>query len=488
MIEVCSSFIDGAFTHGSSGARLPVVSPIDGTEIAFIAEAAKEEVDDAVTAARNAFEAGEWRNSSVVAKQKVLRRIAALIRENADILAQRECSNTGIPLKQIVERHVPRAAENFEFFADFIGQVQNESSEQIAPYLSVVRREPVGVAAVIAPWNAPLALATMGLASALAFGNSVILKPSEFTPLEFVQIFEILAQAGIPKGVVGLVNGRGPVTGSALVNNPDIDAIVFIGGTEAGRKIGEAAGRNLTKYVAELGGKSANIITPQCALDRAIDATLLGSFSNNGQQCLAGSRILVAEQVLDEFLSKFIQRVQKLKIGDPRDPSTEIGPVINLAQYDRVLSFSNGSDAQILTGGHRATGFDQGLYIEPTVALASSNSSPLCQEEIFGPFATVLSYRDIEEAIEIANDSQYGLVAYLWCDHLPTVMKVQDGLRVGTVWVNTPVTRDLRLPFGGFKNSGIGRTGGVYCRDLFTEEKVLTMPMRDFPVAQIGLS
>ena len=324
----------------------------------------------------------------------------------------------------------------------------------------------------------------MEMAGALVFGNCCILKPSELTPLEFVPLLELLREAGIPDGVVGLVNGRGPVTGAALVKHPGIDVVAFIGGTKTGRHIARAAGGNLKKYVAELGGKSANIVTAECDFERALDAALVGIFSNNGQQCLAGSRILVDETIAERFIERFVERTRRLKVGDPRDMATELGPVISKAQYDRVLAFA--ADADVLTGGTRAEGFDKGYYVAPTVALAHDNTTRLCQEEIFGPFATFLTYRGIDQAIEIANQSEFGLVAYLWSNDLPTVMRVQDALQAGTIWVNTPVARDLRAPFGGFKNSGVGRTGGLSSRALFTEEKVVTIPMGDFPIARMG--
>ena len=484
MIELCTSFIAGHFTDGAGAERLPVINPHDESVVAELAEASEAEVAHAVATARAAFAKGEWRRATVAQRQVVLRRIAALIREREDELAQRELANTGIPIRQIRERHVSRAAHNFEFFADYIGQASNESYEQEPPYLTIVRREPVGVAALIAPWNAPLALATMEMAGALAFGNCCILKPSELTPLEFVTIMQIARDAGVPDGVVGLVNGRGPVTGKALVENPGVDAVVFIGGTETGRTIARAAAGNLKKYTAELGGKSANIITANCDRERALDAALQGIYANNGQQCLAGSRILVEESIAEEFIAKFVARAQRIRVGNPADMATEVGPVISRAQYDRVLRFAG--EAEILTGGTRAAGFDKGYYIAPTVARAYDNSLPLCQEEIFGPFATFLTFRDIDEAIAIANDSEFGLVAYLWSDHMPTVMKATDLLAAGTLWVNTPMTRDLRAPFGGFKNSGVGRTGGQYSRALFTEEKVLTLPMAEFPIAKFG--
>jgi 5-carboxymethyl-2-hydroxymuconic-semialdehyde dehydrogenase/aminomuconate-semialdehyde/2-hydroxymuconate-6-semialdehyde dehydrogenase len=483
-IEQCRSFIDGRWVDRPSAERLPIVSPVDESVIAELQEADAATVAEAVEAARRAFRKGSWRSLTVVQRQAILYRVRDLILERADEIADLECANTGIPLRQVRERHVPRAAANFAFFAEAIGQQSGQLYEQQAPYLTMVRQEPVGVAALIAPWNAPIALATMELAAALAYGNSCVLKPSELTPLEFGPLMDICRDAGIPDGVVNLVNGRGPITGAALVSHGEVDAIAFIGGTETGREIGAAAGRGLKSYLAELGGKSANIVTESCDFERALDASLVSIFSNNGQQCLAGSRILVDRRIADAFIGRFVERTKRLIIGNPRDPSTEIGPVINRAQYDRVLQFAGG--AERLCGGSRAAGFDNGYFLEPTAVMASSNSTPLCQEEIFGPFATFLTYDTIEEAIEIANDSRYGLVGYLWCEHWPTIAKVIDELRTGTVWVNTPVARDLRAPFGGFKESGLGRSGGDASRRHFTEEKVVTLPMGDFPIPKLG--
>jgi 5-carboxymethyl-2-hydroxymuconic-semialdehyde dehydrogenase/aminomuconate-semialdehyde/2-hydroxymuconate-6-semialdehyde dehydrogenase len=483
-IEQCRSFIGGQWLDRPSAERLPIISPADESVVAELQEADADTVAKAVDAARASFRQGAWRMLPVKERQAVLYRIRDLILQNADRIADLECANTGIPIRQIRERHVPRAAANFGFFAEVIGQESGRVLEQQAPYLTIVRHEPLGVAALIAPWNAPIALATMELAAALAYGNSCILKPSELTPLEFGPLMDICRDAGVPDGVVNLVNGRGPVTGAALVAHPDVDVVAFIGGTETGREIGAAAGRGLKNYLAELGGKSANIITGSANFDRALDAALLSIYSNNGQQCLAGSRILVERSISDRFIAAFAERVRRIRVGDPRDPATEVGPVISRAQYDRVLRYAG--DADLVCGGKRAEGFERGYFVEPTVARASSNDLPLCQEEIFGPFATFLTFEDLDDAIRIANDSRYGLVGYLWCEHWPSIARVMDELRTGTIWVNTPVARDLRAPFGGFKESGVGRSGGDASRRHFTEEKVVTLAMRDFPIQKLG--
>ncbi len=485
-----TSYIDGRW-QPAAGVALPVVSPVSEKPIATLHEADAAQVDAAVTAARRAFEAATWSGAAVAERKQVLLRVRDGILARSEELAQLEVAHTGVPIAQARGRHVPRAALNFEFFAEFISQASSPLFDQNPDYLTFVRHEPAGVAALIAPWNAPLALATMKVAGAIAFGNSCVLKPSEWTPLSFVPLMQLLADAGVPAGVVNLVNGRGPVTGNALVGHPGVDVVAFTGGTATGRLIGEAAGRGLKKVVTELGGKSANIIFADADLERALDAALVAVFANNGQQCLAGSRLLLQRPIAAQFIERFVARVRSLRIGDPLDTATEIGPLISAAQRDRVLAFAaqarTGPGYEVLCGG-RAAALAPGFYVEPTVVRATSNSLPVCREEIFGPFVTILEFDDAEEAFAIANDSQFGLVSYVWSASLATVTAALRALRAGVIWVNTPLTRELRAPFGGYKNSGVGRDGGAWSRALFTEEKTVTIPVRDFPILRMGSS
>jgi 5-carboxymethyl-2-hydroxymuconic-semialdehyde dehydrogenase/aminomuconate-semialdehyde/2-hydroxymuconate-6-semialdehyde dehydrogenase len=282
------------------------------------------------------------------------------------------------------------------------------------------------------------------------------------------------------------------VTGAALVAHDDVDVVAFTGGTATGRQIGASAGAGLKKVVTELGGKSANIVFADADLDRALDAALIAIFSNNGQQCLAGSRILLQESIADEFIDGFVARARNLRIGDPFDTATEIGPLISAAQRDRVLRHAETAraapDIDILHGGRKWAGADSGFYVEPTVVRATTNAAATCQEEIFGPFATFLTFADFDDAMQIANDTEFGLVSYVWSRDVGTIMAATDALRSGVVWVNTSLTRELRAPFGGYKNSGVGRDGGEWSRALFTEEKTVTVPRRDFPIARLGVS
>lgn len=490
--ELVRSLIGGDWT-GGGGQRLAVHYPATGAQVSELAEADAAEVDAAVRAARRAFDTGDWPGLSTPARQAVLMACHDTILAHAEELAGLECLNLGVSLHELRTRHMARAAYNFRFFAEFIGQVRGEVYDQTEGYRSLVLREPVGVAALIAPWNAPCALASMKLAAALAFGNTCVLKPSEQTPLALARLVELLHGAGLPPGVVNLVNGRGPVTGAALVDHPGVDLVSFTGGTETGRAIMAAAGRRLVPCTMELGGKSANIIFASADYDRALDSALASIFSNNGQQCLAGSRILVEEAIADRFISDFTNRTRSLRIGDPTDPATELGPLASAAHRQRVLSYTDiarREGADVLTGGGVPGGLAEplsgGYFVEPTVALAPGNGLRVCQEEIFGPFATILTFREFDEAVTMANGTNFGLVSYVWSDHLPTVERATRALRSGVVWVNTTMTRELRAPFGGFKQSGVGREGGEACMQFYTEAKTVTIPAAPIAPRRMG--
>lgn len=485
-----TSFIDGEFISGAKGHALPVINPANEDELGVLLEAEAAEVDGAVMAARKAFEKGTWRRFSVARRQEVLHRIHDLVLEHADELAYLEVLNTGIPINQVRNGHLPRTAYNFSFFADYISQSKGEVYTQTPNFITTVTREPIGVAAIIAPWNAPLGLATMQVAAAISFGNSCVLKPSEFTPLAFIRLMELLDEAGVPPGVVNLINGRGGVTGQALVEHSEVDVVSFTGGTQTGSIIGATAGRGLKKVMMELGGKSANIICQSADLERAIDGSLLGIYSNNGQMCLAGSRILVQKTIADEFIAKFIERSKNIRIGDPLDERTELGPAISAAHRDRVLSFVDLAEregCELLVGGATPDDFDRGFYVQPTAVKAPSNDIQLCQEEIFGPFASFLTFDTLDDAFRIANQTKFGLVSYIWTNELHTMTRAMQDLQAGCVWVNTPMMRELRAPFGGYKMSGVGRTGGHSAEELYTEEKTTSIPIAPLTLPKLGM-
>ena len=481
-----SAIVGGQVAEGA-GATFQVIDPASEELLAQIGEADDALVDLAVTSARASFADRRWRGLDLETRQAALRRAADVIEGATGELASLESANTGIPLSQIAARQIGRAAHNFRFFADYIGQTTAELYAQNGDYLTFVRREPVGVAALISPWNAPIALGSMKIAAAIAFGNSCVLKPSEVAPLGISRLVE-LVQPLFPPGVVNLLNGRGHTTGNALVQHPQVDLISFTGGTRTGAHILAAAGARLKPATMELGGKSANIIFADADFERAIDGALLGIFTNNGQQCLAGSRILVQRPVYRAFVEAFVARARAIRIGSPADPATEIGPLVSRQHMQHVLGFAEdpGPGARLLTGGRRAPGFARGFYVEPTVVEVDDNAHRICQEEIFGPFAAVMPFDTAEDAFAIANDSRFGLASYVWTENLATAIAAQDAIEAGVVWINTPMMRELRAPFGGYRDSGIGAEGGRACEAFYTRQKTVTLPRRTLPLRRLG--
>jgi len=474
--------------HLGGGVELPVYYPATGAQISILVEDNAASVARAVEAARTAFDKGPWPRMSLPDRIETLERCRSVIIEHADELARLECAATGLVLRELKSRHIMRAAYNFRFFAEHISQSAGQRYDQTPGYMTTVSRVPVGVAALIAPWNAPVALATMKVAAALAFGNTCVLKPSEQTPFALARLVSLL-QDVLPDGVLTLVNGRGTVTGAALVANPDIDLVSFTGGTETGRQIMTQAGQNLVPCTLELGGKSANVVFTSADQERALDGALLGIFSNNGQQCLAGSRILLERSIFDGFVERFVERAARVKVGDPLADDTEIGPLASLPHMQRVLSFAEiarSDGGTILTGGTRRDDLGPGYFVAPTAVSAPTNAARVAQDEIFGPFATFIPFDSAEEAAAIANDTQFGLVSYIWSDHLPTVMQMTEAMRSGVVWVNTPMMRELRAPFGGFNASGVGREGGAACEAFYTEERTVTIPTTPPPLRKLG--
>lgn len=483
-----SGFSGGSFVP-LRGEVLPVVDPSTGAVIAHLHESDADEVHGAVMSARRAFDNGPWRHETVEQRQRLLMRIHDAILDQADELAELETINTGIPIRQTRGMHVPRAAYNFKFFAEYIGQAASELYTQEPGFLTMVMREPLGVCALIGPWNVPLGLTSMKLAAALAFGNACVVKPSELTPLTVARLFEILQDCDLPDGQVNLVNGRGQITGAALSEHPQIDMVSFTGGTETGATILSALSRGIKGGAMELGGKSASIIFDDCTFDRALDAALMGVYANNGQMCLAGARVLVQRGIADQFIDAFRQRAAAIRVGDPLDPETELGPMINAAQSKRIAEYvtvGEAEGARLLTGGKQHPGFSAGNFVEPTAMLVADNAARLCQEEIFGPFATFQIFDTEEEVVQIANDSRFGLAGYVWTENLGRAHRVAGAMRTGTVWINTPMVRDLRSAFGGYRESGLGREGGRGCEAMYTEQKTVMVPLDERPIPALG--
>lgn len=485
-----SGYVSGRFSAPSGTEEIGVIDPTTETRVATLLESSADEVDAAVNAARNAFDKGPWGKTTVAERQAALTRIHDAILAHADELAMLETINTGIPLSQTRNMHIPRAAYNFRFFGEYINQSGGEIFTQEPGLMSLVTYEPIGVCALIGPWNMPLGLTAMKIAGALAFGNTCVVKPSELTPLTVTRLFEIIENV-LPEGVMNLVNGRGHVTGTALVSHPGIDMVSFTGGTVTGAAILGSLAKGIKGSAMELGGKSANIVFADADFEQAVDAALLSSFMNNGQMCLAGSRIFVDRKISDRFIDCFSRRVRALKIGDPTAGGTEIGPMINQAQRERMERYAGsglGEGATLLAGGHRCASLNTGYFFEPTAMLAPTNELAICQEEIFGPFAALQIFDEEDEVVARANDSDFGLVGYLWTEDLNRSMRVASALRTGTVLVNTPIVRDLRTGFGGYKQSGLGREGAKGSQAMFTEMKTTIIAREPRKMPRMGMA
>ncbi|TRL41179.1 aldehyde dehydrogenase [Rhizobium straminoryzae] len=485
-----TGYVGGTFLKPSPADEIPVIDPTTERRVATLLESSVDEVDRAVTAARAAFDRGPWRRLTVAERQTALMAIHDVILAHADELAMLETINTGIPLSQTRNVHIPRAAYNFRFFAEYINQAGGEVFTQEPGLLSMVTYEPIGVCALIGPWNMPLGLTAMKIAGALAFGNTCVVKPSELTPLTVTRLMERI-EGVLPQGVINLVNGRGQVTGHALVSHPGIDMVSFTGGTVTGAAILTALAKGIKGSAMELGGKSANIVFADADFDRALDAAMMSSFMNNGQMCLAGSRIFVDRRIADRFIDTFSRRVAALRIGDPLADGTEVGPMINHAQRERMTRYAESGlseGASLLAGGHRYSNINTGYFFEPTAMLAPSNDIAICREEIFGPFAALQIFDDEEEVIAKANESDFGLVGYVWTQDLDRSMRAAAALRTGTVLVNTPIVRDLRTGFGGYKQSGLGREGAKGSQAMFTEMKTTIVAREPRRMPRMGLA
>jgi aminomuconate-semialdehyde/2-hydroxymuconate-6-semialdehyde dehydrogenase len=440
------------------------------------------DADRAVEAARRAFDDGPWPRMSPTARKQILHRAAALLEERLEEFAQAETLDMGKPIAESRTKDVPRAAYNLRFFADFAEHAHTETYAK--PWDNVMTytlREPAGVAACISPWNFPLMLATWKISPALAYGNTIILKPAEQSPLTAALLAQAFADAGMPDGVVNVVQGFGPdEVGERLTEHAGVDLITFTGESATGRAIMGKAAQTLKRCSFELGGKSAAIVMADADLDRAVAGTIDGIFRNQGEVCLAGSRLFVQRGIYDEFCERYVAAAEALVVGDPRDPATQVGPLVSTEHFDKVMSYiqlGHREGAKLLTGGERVTTGElaSGNYVAPTVFADVDNSWRIAREEIFGPVQVIAPFDNVDEAIALANDSRYGLAGQIWTSNLDTAHKVARGVRTGTMWVNCFFIRDLRAPFGGMKDSGVGREGGLHSEEFFTEAKAVVI-------------
>lgn len=488
--ETVKQFIDGGFCESDSKATFTDFEPASGKPLCDVMISDARDVARAVSCARRAFDEGEWAALSTAERAYYLNTIADLMEARSEEIAVLEARDSGLPIRFVKGGHIPRAIAHFRYFAEEGQRLIGEVYPLEDAYLNLVMREPIGVAALITPWNAPLAVTSMQMAAALICGNTCVIKPSEQTPLTTALLGEILIAAELPAGVVNIVQGAGNPTGQALVNHPEVDVISFTGGMTTGQKVMADAAKGLKKLALELGGKSANIIFSDAELEEALDSTMLCMFANNGEVCTAGSRILVQRSLFDEFADRLKTRIGNLKIGNPLEGETEIGPLISRQHLQRVNEFIDlgvAEGAEILCGGNNvASDLQEGYYVQPTLLGNVHNRMQIAQEEIFGPVAVIIPFEDEDEAISIANDNQFGLSAYIWTKDTKLALQTARQLRVGTVSINCPMIRDFRVPFGGYKKSGLGRTGGQYSIDIFTEIKTTCLPVNPYQFPRLG--
>ncbi|AEJ43450.1 aldehyde dehydrogenase [Alicyclobacillus acidocaldarius] len=472
-MEQVLHFIDGAFVPSEDGRTFDNLNPATGERIGTVAEGGRAEIDKAVRAARRAFRT--WSRTTAQERAAILHRIANLIEENLEELALLETTDTGKPLSLAKSLDIPRSAYNFRFFADFVKGLSTETFEMEGVALNYALRRPVGVAGLISPWNLPLFLLTWKVAPCLAAGNTCVIKPAELTPMTATRLAEICKQAGVPDGVVNVVHGFGPdAAGQFLTEHEDVDLISLTGETSTGKAVMRSAASTLKRLSFELGGKNPNIVFADCDFEDAIATTVRSSFVNQGEVCLCGSRIYVERPLYDRFVEALVDRARKLRVGDPLDPQTDVGSLISEEHLERVDGFVRRAVEQggrVLVGGKRPEHLKRGAFYEPTVIVDVDETCEITRQEVFGPVVTVQPFDTEEEVIRLANDTHYGLSATLWTSNLKRAHRVAGELEAGVIWVNTWFLRDLRTPFGGMKQSGIGREGGVHSFEFFTELK-----------------
>ncbi len=470
------AFINGRYLDAASGETFDCLSPIDGRRLARVAATDSADVDAAVAAARGAFNKGTWARMAPSRRKRVLLKFAELILKHTEELALLETLDMGKPIADSTRIDIPAAARCITWFAEAIDKIYDEVAPTGHDALALVTREPVGVVGAIVPWNFPLLMASWKLGPALAAGNSVVLKPSEKSPLTAIRVAELASEAGLPEGVLNVLPGFGQTAGKALALHMDVDCIAFTGSTATGRLMLQYAGQsNLKRVWLECGGKSPNIIMADCSdLDRAARAAAFAIFFNQGEMCSAGSRLIVQESVHDQVLEKIAAIARTMQPGDPLDPKTTLGAIVDETQLNTVLRYidsGKSEGARVALGGSRARENSGGFYVEPTVFDAVTPRMKIAREEIFGPVLATLTFKTVEEALGIANDVIYGLVAAVWTRDITTAHRVARALRAGTVYVNCYDADDITVPFGGFKQSGNGRDKSLHAFDKYVELK-----------------
>lgn len=480
-MERLQNFINGEFKSPADGKYLDKINPATAEKIYELPDSTEVDVALAVNAANKAFDG--WSKLAAEERSKIMMRVADLVDQNADKLAEAEAMDVGKPKALAKSMDIARVALNMRFFASAVLHKTEMASDMDGEAINYVLRQPIGVAGLISPWNLPLYLLSWKIAPAIACGNTVVCKPSEFTSKTAHMFCEILNQAGVPKGVVNMVFGKGDPAGSHLVKHPGVPLISFTGGTATGEKIQAMAASGTKRLSLELGGKNATIVMNDVDLAKVIPQIARASFLNQGEICLCGSKILVQEGIYKEFCEQFAKHVESLTVGDPMDEKTFMGPIVYKTQYDKVMSLlevAKKDGGKVIAGGGKPElpeKFKNGYFLRPTVVEDLTNCSEIHQTEIFGPVVTVNSFKYPQDAIKWANNSPYGLSASVWTKNLKHAHQIAAALKVGTVWINTWLKRDLRMPFGGAKASGLGREGGDHSLDFFTETKTVCVQL-----------
>ena len=470
-------FIDGKWEAAVSRRTIPVLNPATGEQLTTVPDAGPEDVDRAVKAARRAFEKGFWRKMNVSQRERIIWRIGELIEKNKEELGLLESLNNGKTYLEALRGDIPPTADIFYYYAGWTRKIYGETIPVDGKYLNYTLREPVGVVGMITPWNYPMLLAAWKVAPALATGCSMVIKPSELTPITTFKLAEYCLEAGVPEGVVNVVTGFGHTAGDALARHMDVDKIAFTGSIRTARALLKASGEsNLKRLSLELGGKSPNIVFPDADLPRAARAAFWGIYANKGEVCSAGSRLLVHEKIYDEFVNTLADLARKMKVGDPLDPDAEMGSQISQAQLERILGYirtGREEGARLVCGGERDVEGEKakGYFVKPTIFADVKPEMKIAQEEIFGPVLAALKFQDVDQAAEIANSTIYGLVSAVWTRDITVAHRLAQEIKAGSVWINAYNCFDSASPFGGYKQSGFGREMGAHALDSYTQVK-----------------
>jgi 5-carboxymethyl-2-hydroxymuconic-semialdehyde dehydrogenase len=483
------NFVDGQFRDALAGGTFDTLNPVTNEVLAQAADGRAEDVVAAVAAARRAFDDGPWPRMVVGERARILRQIADAIRTNADELIALECLDIGMPISQM-HGLAARAAENFDYFASAIEQLHGRAFQVGDEFINYTVHKPAGVAALIMPWNAPLMLSTWRIAPCLAAGNTLVLKPAEWSPLTATRLAELIGETDLPPGVFNLVHGYGETAGAPLAAHPDVQLVCFTGEGATAEKIMAGGAPTLKRYSFELGGKSPVVVFADSDTERAVDAAVAQIFSMNGQRCTAGSRLLVEQPIYDDFVAAVAERARAIRIGDPFEAATELGPLIRPEHHQRVSAYIESAladGAELLAGGGRPVAWPDGNFLEATVLGNVAPGTEIFDEEVFGPVLVATPFADEAQAIALANATEYGLAAYVWTSDVGRAHRVAQAIDTGLCWINSHNVRDLRTPFGGTRRSGIGREGGDYSFEFYCELETVHVAISDHRIPRLGL-